>query len=325
MLFVELPPWFVLTLGIGLGLCFGSFLNVVIYRMPREMNLSRPGSACPACGAAIKPYDNIPVLSWVLLGGKARCCGVRISPRYPFVELIGGLFAWGILEMRIFPEATELGVVEGWGLFAVYLALALGLLAAAAIDLEHMYLPDEITLGGAVLGFLSVPLRGGGFDNFEAWVEAFSGAAVGFLVVYVPFIWLYERLRGFPGMGLGDAKLLLLAGAWFGVKGALFTLMAGAVQGTVVALIVFLTQGKIEEPEAVREEREAMRAAIDAAEGEERALLERELAADPIGMDPGEGLGKARIAFGPFLVLACLELLLFQEPIEQAIWEFLLL
>lgn len=314
----ELPHWFVLTLCVGLGLLFGSFLNVVIYRLPREESVSFPGSRCPACQTPIKPYDNVPVLSWLVLRGRARCCGTPIPPRYPVVELLGGLIAWGVLEMRIFPFEAELSVAHGFGLFAAYLALGLGLLAAAAIDLEHMYLPDSITLGGAALGLATVPLRDG-----VGFVEAFGAAALGFVVVWFPFIWLYEKVRGFPGMGLGDAKLLALAGAWFGWFGVLFVLFAGALQGTLVAMTVLLTKGKLEEPEAVREERRAWQEAIEAAEGAEREALERELAADPIGREPGEGLGQARLAFGPFLVLACLELLLFQEPIQTLLTELL--
>lgn len=318
MLFSEFPEWFVLAICVGLGLAFGSFLNVVIYRLPRGENLSHPGSRCPGCGTPIRWYDNIPVLGWLFLGGKSRCCKMKISVRYPLVELLGGGLAWGIAATRILPNATSLGGVEGFVLFAAYLALGLGLIAAAAIDLEHMYLPDPITLGGAVLGIVTVPLR----PPF-GFVEALVGGAVGFLIVFVPFIWLYEKLRGFPGMGLGDAKLLLLAGAWFGWQGALFALLAGAVQGTLVAIVVYLTRGKIEEPEAVRQERAAMLAAIEAAEGEEKAALMAELAEDPIGHEAGEGLGQARLAFGPFLVLGCIELLLFGEPIMQAIRELL--
>jgi len=110
---------------------------------------------------------------------------------------------------------------------------------------------------------------------------------------------------------------------WALIFGALFVLFGGALQGTLVALAVLLTKGRIEEPEAVREERRALQEAIAAAEGEERAALERELAEDPIGAEPGEGFGQARLAFGPFLVLACLELLLFQEPIQTILHELL--
>src|SRR5690606_10599734 len=135
----------VLSLCVGLGLLFGSFLNVVIYRLPRDESVAFPSSRCPACQTPIKPYDNIPVVSWLLLRGKARCCQAPIHPRYPIVELLGGLLAWGLLEMRIFPVETELSAAHGFALFGVYLLVGLGLLAAAAIDLEHMYLPDSIT------------------------------------------------------------------------------------------------------------------------------------------------------------------------------------
>ena len=195
-----------------------------------------------------------------------------------------------------------------------YLALGLGLIAAAFIDLEHLYLPDSITLGGTVLGIASVPLR-----PDASFSESLVGAAVGFLVIWVPFIVLYEKLKGRPGMGLGDAKLVMLAGAWFGWFGAVFALLAGAVQATAVTLAVFATRGKLEEPEAVRAERRALYEALENAEGEERAELERELALDPLAEEPEPGLGGARLAFGPFIVLAILEMMLFGNWIRAEI------
>jgi leader peptidase (prepilin peptidase)/N-methyltransferase len=314
----ELPYWFVAGLAIVLGLLWGSFLNVVIHRLPREESLVRPGSRCPGCGRPIRAWHNVPVLSWLLLRGRASCCGARISPRYPLVELIGGLVAWAVVETRIVTLPSETEAWRALALFALYLALALGLIAAAFIDLEHMILPDSITLGGALLGLASVPLR----PADVGWLDALIGAAVGFVVIWLPFVLLYQLLRGHPGMGLGDAKLTLLAGAWFGWPGAVFALLAGAVQGTVMAFVVFAVRGKIEEPEAVRKEREEMLAEIEAAEGEERAALEAELAKDPIGREPEEGLGKARLPFGPFLALATLEYLLFGKVLwlEYLAW-----
>ena len=108
-------------------------------------------------------------------------------------------------------------------------------------------------------------------------------------------------------MGLGDAKLLLLAGAWFGYQGALFALMAGAIQGTLVAIVVLLTKGRIDEPEAVKREREELLSHLESLEGEERAAFEKELANDPLARAPESGMGKARLPFGPFLALATLE------------------
>ncbi len=304
--------------AILLGLAFGSFSNVVIYRLPRGESLVSPGSRCPSCGKPIRGYDNVPVFGWLLLLGRARCCGVKISPRYPLVEALGGLAAWAVFETRVATLPLDTLWWKALALFALYFALALGLVCAAFIDLEHMILPDEITLGGAAVGILSVPLR-----TDVSLLEAIAGAAIGFLMVWLPFDVLYRVIRGQPGMGLGDAKLTLLAGAWFGWAGAVFVLLAGAVQGTLVALTVFLVQGKIEEPDAVKREREEIRAAIEEAEGEDRRLLEEELAKDPIADEPEEGFGKSRMPFGPFLALALIEYLLFGRALFEEYLSFL--
>ncbi|HYP77950.1 MAG TPA: prepilin peptidase [Polyangiaceae bacterium] len=310
----DLPGPFVTAIAVALGLAFGSFLNVVIYRLPRGESLSHPPSRCPGCGSRIRIYDNIPVLGWLFLRGRARCCKIRISARYPLIEALGGLFAWAIVRVVIFELPDETAWWKVVLLFALYLALALGLLAAAFIDLDHMYLPDAITLGGALLGLVSATLRGGTFQG------ALLGAGLGFLLVWLPFDFLYGKLRGMPGMGLGDAKLVMLAGAWFGWQGAVFALLGGAVQATVVALTVFLTRGRIDEPEAVIQERKELRVLLENSEGEARAELERAIARDPLALEPEAGLGKARLAFGPFLALATIEYLLCGDVIVQVLF-----
>ncbi|WP_437738938.1 prepilin peptidase [Sorangium sp. So ce1335] len=309
----DFPPWFLRAFAICFGLLWGSFLNVVIHRVPRELSVVRPGSRCPACGTPIRAYDNIPVLSYLLLRGRARCCGAPVSPRYPLVEAAGGVLSLAIVEVIILrlPETTP--ILRALATYTADLALALGLLAATFIDLEHMYIPDGITIGGAVLGVGTASLRSMGF------ADALLGAAVGFAVVWLPFVVIYPRIRGGRvGMGLGDAKLLMLAGAWFGWGGALFVLGAGAVQGSLVAIAMLLLRGSIEEPEAVRLEREQIRAELAAMSPEERAAAEEELAQDPLAEEPGEGFGQARIAFGPFLALATLECLLVGRDVLDA-------
>jgi leader peptidase (prepilin peptidase)/N-methyltransferase len=251
----------------------------------------------------------VPVFSFLLLGGKARCCKAPISPRYPLVEAIGGLLAWAVMRSIVLELPGDPSLGRALAVFAAYLALGLALVAAAFIDLEHMLLPDELTLGGAGLGIATVPLR-----PDITFKEAILGAAIGFLVVWLPFIVLYEKVRGRPGMGLGDAKLVMLAGAWFGWFGAAFSLLAGAVQATAVMLALLATGRKIEEPQAVIEERRALREALEQAEGPEREVLERELADDPLAKEPEPGLAAARLAFGPFIVLAILEFM-FYGPI----------
>ena len=314
----ELPAWFWMGVGVSLGLVFGSFLNVVIHRLPRGENLAFPASHCTSCGTPIRAFDNLPVLGWLLLRGRARCCKAPISPRYPLVELLGGLLGGALIQVAVLTLPLDTPLWQGGLLFAAELALGLGLIAAAFIDLSHMYLPDAITLGGAALGVVTVPLRPG-----ASWQDSLLGAAVGFAIVWLPFDLLHRLLRGKPGMGLGDAKLVLLAGAWFGWQGALFTLLGGAVQATFTVVVLYFVHGKIDEPEAVKLERAELEQELAQATPEERAVLEAELAADPLAGEPEPGFGKARIAFGPFLVLAALELLVFGGFIRDELLETL--
>jgi leader peptidase (prepilin peptidase)/N-methyltransferase len=310
----DFPPIFLIVFAVALGLLFGSFLNVVIHRLPRGENLAFPGSHCPHCGRPISPRDNVPVLSYLVLLGRSRCCKAPISPRYPLVEAIGGLVAWAVMRSLVLELPPETSIARAAGVFFAYLALALALVAAAFIDLEHMLLPDEITLGGAGLGIATVPLRAD-----ASFREALLGAAVGFVVVWLPFVFLYSKLRGRPGMGLGDAKLVMLAGAWFGWLGAVFALLAGAVQATAVLLALLATGKKLEEPPAVVEERKALLDALERAEGIEREALERELADDPLAKEPEPGLAGARLAFGPFIILAILEFMFYGPFIRSEV------
>lgn len=305
LLLGDLPLELLYGFALFFGLIWGSFLNVVIHRVPRGMSVVRPSSRCPACNTPIRAWDNVPVLGYVLLRGRARCCGVKVSPRYPLVEAIGGLLSVAIMHVLIVPMHPATSLARAGAIYIADLALALGLVAAAFIDLEHMILPDSITLGGAVLGVATASFRE------MTFVDALIGAAVGFAIVWLPFIVIYPRIRGRAGMGLGDAKLLMLAGAWFGWRGAIIVLCAGALQGTLGAIVTLLVRGKIEDPEAVQREREEIRAELEKMSPEERAEVEKELALDPLAQEAGDGFGQARIAFGPFLVLATLEFLLF--------------
>jgi leader peptidase (prepilin peptidase)/N-methyltransferase len=267
----DLPLWLLYGFALFFGLIWGSFLNVVIYRVPRGMSVVHPPSRCPACEKPIRPWDNIPVFGWLLLRGKARCCGVKVSPRYPIVEAIGGLLSVAIVHVVIMSLAPSTSVARAGAIYVADLALVLGLVAATFIDLEHMILPDQITIGGAVLGVATASFRD------MTFVDSLLGAGVGFGIVFLPFVVIYPKLRGGAGMGLGDAKLLMLAGAWFGWVGAIVVLCAGAVQGTLAAVGMLVLQGKIEEPEAVRKEREELRAELEKMSPDERAEVEKEL------------------------------------------------
>jgi len=303
---LDVPPGFLRVYAVLLGLVAGSFANVVIYRAPRGLSIVRPASRCPECGVPIPVRYNIPVVSYLWLRGKARCCGARISPRYAVVELLGGLLSLAIVEAIILRLPHDTSLARAAAVFTADFFLAIGLLIATFIDLEHMYVPDLVSIGGAVLGLLTFSLRPG-----VTFTGAVAGAAGGFLVVWLPFDVLYRKVRGRTGMALGDAKLLMLAGAWFGWLGAAFALLAGAVQGTFFAILLFFAKGKIEEPPEVRAEKERARAEIERLPPEHRARAEAELLRDPIHEGPAEpeSIGQARIAFGPFLALATLEYL----------------
>ncbi|MCA9623106.1 MAG: prepilin peptidase [Myxococcales bacterium] len=304
MILADFPPWFLRGFAVLFGLIWGSFLNVVVHRLPRGMSLSRPASHCPACNTPIPFYRNIPVLSWLWMRGRAPCCGARVSPRYLVVELIGGMLSLAVLEATVMPLGGSVSFGFAMATYVANFALCLGLVAAAFIDLEHMFIPDRISLGGTVLGIGTFALRD------MTLLDAALGAAVGLLVVWLPLVVGYEKLRGRPGMGLGDAKLTMLAGAWLGWGGALLVLGAGAIQGTIAVLVMTLFGVKLEEPEAVKREREELRAELEALRPEERAAIEEELGHDPLAEEPEEGLLGARLAFGPFLILAILEGLL---------------
>lgn len=309
MSLVEVYAWFPLWILRGFvlffGLIWGSFLNVVIYRVPREMSVVRPASHCPGCGKPIAGYDNVPVFSYLLLRGRARCCGARMSPRYPLVELLGGLLSVAIFEAIILEMPDSTPAVRALAVYGADFVLCMALLAAAFIDAEHMFLPDSITIGGVILGIATATLRGLPFT------QSLIGAAAGFIGVWLPFNYLYKRVLGRTGMGLGDAKLLALAGAWFGWQGAVFVLFAGAIQGSLYALVTRVLGIESELPASVKEDHaELEKLAAEGDEDAKQALLDDPLAEQHAG---------ARMPFGPFLILGCLEMLFASEWIGSKI------
>lgn len=209
------------------GLAVGSFLNVVIHRLPRGESVVRPRSRCPGCGKAIAWYDNIPVLSYLLLRGRCRGCKARISLRYPLLEALTG--------------ALFLACYLRWGASISTLAAAVlcaGMVALAAIDIEHYILPDRITLPGIVIGLA--------FSPFVVWTTLRSsliGAALGAGVLLALWYgWLL--LRKEEGMGLGDVKMIALIGAFLGWQGMLLCLFLSSLLGAVVGLGLMAIQGR---------------------------------------------------------------------------------
>lgn len=306
---LGLAPWQARAVAFVWGCLWGSFVNVVIHRVPKAMSVVRPASRCPGCGAPIRPIDNVPILSWIVLRGRARCCGARISARYVVVEALAGALAVAIAELVVRTAPAHESVASALALFGADFALAMALLAAAFIDAEHMYVPDAITITGTAFGLATSWLRGVSFAG------ALLGAGVGFFGVWLPFIVLYKSVRGRPGMGLGDAKLAMLAGASFGWAAAAFALFAGALQASLAAAALLATRGRIEEPESVVADREALLNAAREGDEEARNALEQ----DPLARPPEGGILGARMPFGPFLCLATIEWMLFESRIHELV------
>ena len=221
-------PWYFPTVAFAIGACVGSFLNVVIYRLPKEESIVSPGSHC-GCGQPIRWHDNIPILSWLVLRGRARCCGRPFSFRYPFVELLTALLFVGCSL-----QFTPLVAVAGW----IFLS---ALVAATFIDLDHFIIPDVFTLGLGVLGVvLSVFLpalhgQQGDFflvDSLRSGAASVQGVLIGSgLVLWIAL--LAEVVLRKEAMGFGDVKFVGAIGAFCGWQGAVFAVFGGAVVGTL--------------------------------------------------------------------------------------------
>jgi leader peptidase (prepilin peptidase)/N-methyltransferase len=223
-------PALVLDVYAGLlGLVVGSFLNVVVHRLPRGQSLVRPRSRCPWCGAPIRALDNLPVLSFILLRGRCRHCTGPISWRYPLMEILtAALF---VLSLERFGP--------GWAAVAGAVFSAL-LLALAAIDLEHFLLPDSLTLPGIAVG-LALRAAASRPDWISGLASGAAGALVGAgLLFLVAETWLW--LRGEEGMGLGDAKLLAMIGAFLGWAGVAVGFVVACALGAAMGLALLAAQ-----------------------------------------------------------------------------------
>jgi leader peptidase (prepilin peptidase)/N-methyltransferase len=215
------------------GLLFGSFMNVCVARMPEDRSVVSPRSACPSCGTPIAAYDNIPVLSWLILRGRCRACKATISPLYPLVEAQFGVLAVLLLR-RVIPDLGYLDLAHVVA-YAWYFWLCFAVMAMAFIDLRHSIIPDEFSVysvpvgigGAALLGYL-------GYQGAPTWQQSLVGAAAGGggIALLIGGYWLLTRNEG---MGWGDAKLMALFGAYFGMLPGLFAvLMVGSTAGALV-------------------------------------------------------------------------------------------
>jgi leader peptidase (prepilin peptidase) / N-methyltransferase len=212
------PDAVVLVFSGIVGLCVGSFLNVCIYRLPREESVQGPASHCPSCWAPLKWYDNIPVFSYLVLRGRCRRCGLRISPMYPLVELITAVMF--VTAYAVFGP--------GWVL-AARLIFGCAMIVLFVIDLQHHILPNAITLPGIVVGLAFSLIAPPGCH--DALIGAMLGAGILFAIAEG-----YYRLRGIEGMGMGDVKMLAMVGAFLGWELMLVTLLLSTLLGTIVGV-----------------------------------------------------------------------------------------
>lgn len=250
--FVAVPLPIACTVAGILGAIIGSFLNVVIHRVPREQSVVFPNSACPSCHTALRPYDNIPILSFLVLGGRCRFCRKQISIRYPIVEALTA-FLFVAVALR---DGTSFAL-------PFELAFVAALLALIFIDAEHMILPNVITYPGilfALLTRIAVPYLAGpaAFDdlpslisrlpaNLPLWSVSLIGAVIGALVGggslwLMGFLW--EKLRGVEAMGLGDVKMMFMVGAFLGWRLAGLTIFFGVFSGSLIGIAIMMKRGK---------------------------------------------------------------------------------
>ena len=242
-------PFFFTLTCVALGLILGSFLNVVILRLPKMMEqswrreccelldqpppdeprltLSHPGSQCPDCGAVIKPWQNIPVISWLVLRGQCAQCGMRISARYPFVELVTGLLS-GLAAWQFgFGTEAMSALVFIWVLIAL-----------TGIDMDTQLLPDSMTLPLLWLGL--------GVNLFSVWTplpSAVMGAILGYGSLWSVY-WLFKLFTGKEGMGYGDFKLLGALGAWFGWQAVPLMILLSSFVGAALGIAILIARGQ---------------------------------------------------------------------------------
>lgn len=269
----DFPTWLLLLFAFLFGSTVGSFLNVVIARVPKGQSVVHPRSRCPRCEKPIAGFDNIPILSWLILWGRCRRCGIAISPRYPLVELATGLLA--VAAVRHFGPTFHT--------VAVFAFLA-ALVALTYIDLDHWLLPRSITIPFIGVGLLASLLPGA-----PGIVSSAMGAAAGF-AGFVLVGWLAEKILKKEALGGGDVWLLSMIGAWLGLRSLLPVVLLASLQGAVIGGILLLLAKRKSQKTAMPPPKPTGNEELD-------------------DWTPPEGA----VPFGPFLALAAGEYLFFGE------------
>jgi len=283
------------------GLLWGSFCNVLIHRIPRGQSPVFPRSRCGQCEAPIAWYDNIPVVSYLLLRGQCRKCGSKFSLRYLTVELLAGtLSAVLYMVVVVFPlmQGGDVSALIRW---VIWLFFALALLVVTYIDIDFWIIPDSIVLPLGVIGIALAWVESSwiGIDGSQATIAAISGYVVVWTIRAI-----YLRFRGIEGMGLGDGKLLFMVGAFCGYSGLFWTLGAGAIQGLLIGVPLLLLGRSV----ATRDIRDV--------HGDDPLL------GDSTNTEDNKLMTKY-VPFGPFLALAAIEYVLFHGQLTEMFGGFI--
>lgn len=285
--------------------CLGSFSNVVIYRVPNHMSIAYPPSTCPKCGARIRPYDNIPVLSWLILRGKCRQCKNPISVQYPIVEAVCAIFGFFLCRQIFMPHIADL-LIDGvfWRLFLLFfsmLVFCVGCLALSIIDIQKTEIPPEIAIPIAIIGmttafivpdtwpFTFIP---GNIDGLDSVIGACIGAGIIILIIAV-----YYAVARRIGMGGGDIWMLAMIGACLGWQSLPFIFLASSLQGIITAIVAIILGKKQQNETQNGLFRNAVLNEINQIENDAEEPENRKLA----------------LPYGPFLALASVEYVFFGQ------------
>lgn len=315
---VSIPePWLYVLLSPGSrvfafvwGLLWGSFTNVVIYRTVVNLQALLRGesttfgdgatrtfwrgrSRCPHCEHPIAAYDNVPVVSFLILRGKCRHCETPLSLRYLIVELVGGMLSFALFMQQVHVPVLEGHApnIAGW---LLWLLFGLAMLTVVYVDLDVFLIPDFVMAALIAVGLATIAIDDGVLG--VPWMQAL-GAGAGAAAVFVLIHLYYSKVRGIEGLGLGDAKLVAVFGLWLGPLGVAFAICAGAIQGLLIAIPMRLRGQAI------------ANANLQELHGED----DETLADDP------DNVLKQRVPFGPFLVLGAMEFVLMRRSIENAL------
>ena len=289
---MVLSPWARIFAFVW-GALWGSFGNVVIYRVPQGMSVIKPRSRCGSCGTPVSALDNIPILSYLLLRGRCRHCGEPFAVRYLVVEVIAGVLSFALfLQLAQVPLITGSNdVITPLLSWLLWFWFALSLVVITFIDLDAWIIPNMVVLPMAGMGLLVAWVRPEilGVPGLEATIAAVTGYGLFWSIRL-----LYLKTRGIEGLGLGDAKLLLMVGAFQGLPGLVWCIGAGAVQGLLISVPMMLFGKRVANTE------------LHDVHGDDPEL------GDP---EP-EGLGKQSVPFGPFLALAAMEYVLLRPHLD---------